>query len=192
MPKRAPLSERLWRRTLKSDGCWIWQGCKTKQGYGYLGQSGSKNISAHRAAWLVTHKVLPSWLHVLHKCDNPSCVNPEHLFLGTNADNVADREAKGRQLYRKLGAANGRARLTEDQVRCIYDDPRKQDDIAAAYGVSQSTVHRIKARAKGGWNHIPLEPRRSFHRGINRRNYSSPDEYRAAKAQARKKEQKAA
>lgn len=162
--RRAPLSERLWRRVVKTDTCWLWTGCRSKQGYGSIGDEGGQPEGAHRVAYRITYGPIPAGLCVLHRCDNPPCCNPAHLFLGTNTDNVADREAKGRQLYRKPGEANGRAKLTAEQVKTIHADTRKQDDIAAAYGISQSTVHRIKARTAGGWNHLALPSKRTFRR----------------------------
>ncbi len=160
-------------------GCWFWTGYRTRQGYGIIGVAGRKNEGAHRVSYRLFVGDIPLSLSVCHHCDNPSCVNPAHLFVGTNRDNVADRERKGRQFYRKLGAHNGRARLTSAQVVAIHDDPRKQDDIALAFGVSQSTVHRIKAGAAGGWRHLGLAPKRTFSR-------RQQDEYLKAKESAAK------
>lgn len=160
--RRVPLGVRLWRRVHKSDGCWLWSGPVNKQGYGFIGIEGNHNQGVHRVAYLLEVGPIGDGLCVCHKCDVPNCVNPQHLFLGTNADNVADRERKGRRLYRKLGAQNGRAKLSDDQVRAIYADARKQWDIARAYAISQATVHRIKACV--GWAHLGLVPKRSFER----------------------------
>lgn len=78
-----------------SNGCWEWVGHRLKKGYGQM-RCGKKLVLAHRASWAAFKGEIPVGLFVLHKCDNPSCCNPEHLFLGTNADNMNDMVAKGR------------------------------------------------------------------------------------------------
>lgn len=88
---------------------------------------------------------------MLHKCDNPGCVNPEHLFIGTNADNVADKIAKGRQRHPK-GSAHPRARLNEEKVLAIRMDARARDVIATEYGVTVRTVEAVQWREN--WTHI--------------------------------------
>lgn len=169
MPITKSLSERLWARVAKSDGCWEWQGYRTPQGYGVIGVGSRSEPESrttrlvHRVSWEIANGPIPEGLFVCHHCDNPPCVNPDHLFIGTHVDNVADRERKGRNVI-KHGSDQWNAKLTEDQVRAIHADTRKQDDIAAAYGISQSTVHRIKARKSGGWRHIELPEKRTFRR----------------------------
>jgi hypothetical protein len=87
--------ERFWSKVSKSDKCWIWTISKDHAGYGYFSLSG-KTVKAHRVAWELTYGDIPDGLCVLHRCDNPSCVNPEHLFLGDTVINNRDRAAKGR------------------------------------------------------------------------------------------------
>lgn len=88
---------RFWGRVKKTiSGCWLWQGCVNTTGYGMVSWAGRKNIVAHRLSWTIVNGPIPEGLNALHKCDTPRCVNPEHIFLGTQKDNAADCLAKGR------------------------------------------------------------------------------------------------
>lgn len=89
---------RFWQKVKKTDNCWIWTSSKTNSGYGLFsrGLYGTKKVYAHRLSWEIHNGSLPGKLFVCHKCDNPPCINPEHLFLGTNSDNIRDCFAKGR------------------------------------------------------------------------------------------------
>jgi len=131
-------------------GCWNWTKSKNPKGYGRVKVQG-KCEGAHRVSYRVFNGVLPEGAHVLHKCDNPGCVNPEHLFIGTNADNVADKIAKGRQRQPK-GSAHPRARLTEEKVMAIRVDARTREVIAAEYGVTVRTIEAVQWREN--WTHI--------------------------------------
>jgi len=129
-------------------GCWGWTGCVAGNGYGKL-KVCRRYVSAHRLAWFFRHDEWPAeGLVVRHKCDNPGCVRPDHLEIGTHADNVADKVAKGRQAR---GTRTNNAKLTEAQVLAIRGDPRPQRAIAAEYGVGQSLVSRIRASKR--WQH---------------------------------------
>lgn len=135
--------------------CWLWTGGKTKHGYGQL-RVNSRKMLAHRFSWEHHNGHIPKGeghhgTCVLHRCDNPSCVNPDHLWLGTQADNIADREAKGRGV-RLEGEAHGNAKLTEPEVIAILADTRSQSKIAADYGVDQTTISQIKCRKT--WKHV--------------------------------------
>lgn len=131
-------------------GCRIWQGAKNPKGYGHIKWQG-RVWQAHRLAWTDANGPIPDGLHVCHRCDTPSCVNVEHLFLGTNDDNMADRSAKGRQAFNR-GVHNGRAKLTEDDVRAIRADPRVHAAVARDYGVSTTKVSQIRRGV--AWRHI--------------------------------------
>lgn len=151
-PKGLSLSEKL-ERYSKVDpetGCVEWTRYRNQDGYGQV-NIGHRMMGAHRVSWEIKHGPIPEDLQVLHKCDNPSCINPEHLFLGTQTENIADMNAKGRQVPSR-GARNGRAKLTDDQVREIRSDPRFQKEIAVDYGVNQTLVSMIKRRV--AWSHI--------------------------------------
>lgn len=125
------------------DDCWPWIGGKHRHGYGGV-YVGKRHVKAHRLAWEVANQTsVPSGMFVCHRCDNPSCVNPSHLFIGTAAENNADKAKKGRA-PQFFGTANPAARLTDEQVSAILADARQQRDIARAYGISQGSVSRIK------------------------------------------------
>ena len=150
-----PPSNRFWRKVKKGhrDACWEWQGATCEDGYGkaYLN---SKNTLAHRVSWGLTNGPIPNGLHVLHKCDNPPCCNPKHLFLGTQGDNIRDMFAKGRKDSR--GSANSNAKLTETQVKEIRSSYALGEsntyELAQKYGVSQCAISCVIRRKT--WAHI--------------------------------------
>jgi len=126
------------------DECWRWRGARFRSGYGLLMLNG-RNQSAHRLAWESARGATPTGLQVLHRCDVRSCVNPEHLFLGTNAENVADKTAKGRARKAQWRGENSPlAKLTQAEADAIRAASGRQRDIAAAFGVRQRLVGNIK------------------------------------------------
>lgn len=102
-----------------------------------------KRYLAHRASWLIHNGPIPPGMLVCHECDNTRCVNPNHLFLGTDAQNLADRDKKLRHAH---GSRHGMSKLTEAQVLTIRADNRSQSLIAQDYGVKQQTISEIKNR----------------------------------------------
>lgn len=121
--------------------CWVWQGAKVKGGYGFVRIDG-RPLLAHRVSWAQEHGPIPDGLCVLHECDNPPCINPAHLHLGTRADNNAEKVARGRQSSNR-GECNPRARLTTQDVREIRAANRRgesQRSLAERYGVARATI----------------------------------------------------
>ncbi len=92
----ARLAERFWSKVVRGEGCWIWAASVDDHGYGRFGIGRLRIEPAHRVAWMVANGPIPDGLSVLHRCDNPPCVRPDHLFLGTQRDNMRDMIAKGR------------------------------------------------------------------------------------------------
>ena len=133
-------------------GCRLWMGCVNRSGYAYLKKpSERKNVLAHRVAWELVHGEITDGLHVCHHCDTPRCINVEHLFLGTNADNRADSVAKGRQASGtrcgdRRGEKNANARLTDEIVsvlRARKAGGERTAALAAEVGVRREHLWRV-------------------------------------------------
>lgn len=136
----------LWSKIEKNpDGCWVWHGQTNKQGYGRLWFKG-KQWRPHRLVWTLENGDIPEGLHVLHKCDNPPCCNPDHLFLGTDQDNADDRQAKGR-LKPFKGEEHWKAKLTWKDIEYIRQycasHKRSQSKMASLFGVNKSHLSKI-------------------------------------------------
>jgi hypothetical protein len=164
-----PLEERFWNNVYKEhpSGCWLWEGSTDRGGYGWVMGMGERK--AHRVSWVIHFGVIPDELFVLHKCDNPSCVNPEHLYLGTHLDNV--RDAKERKRYRGAvgdanglrkypekvrGSNNGMSKLTEADVvemRQLRAEGARVSDIAEKYKLT--CAHTSKILVGKLWSHVP-------------------------------------
>lgn len=137
-----------------NSGCWIWTGAgDSKRGYGSVSLNG-KTWRAHRYACAASGRD-PTGKLVCHKCDNPPCVNPDHLFLGDQIDNVNDMWAKGRGV-KSLGEKHGKTTLTNDQVAEIKSTPMSFGRAGKRYGVSASTIYAIKHGLT--WSHIEAAP----------------------------------
>lgn len=151
---RKDITVSFWEKVDLSDDCWLWTGGKGKFGHG-LFTMGSKGhtIGAHRFSYEQAYGPIPDGLAVCHRCDNPPCVNPNHLFLGTRADNSADCVAKDRQAK---GQSIWQAKLTEDDIRTIRAAPGgwgKIKPLAERYGVNPRTITSIRHGKL--WKHLP-------------------------------------
>lgn len=149
--------------------CWVWTAGVRGRGYGaFYADKDRRNIATHRLMWSLNQGAIPQGLYVMHKCDNPPCVNPAHLFLGTPLDNVSDMIAKGRRCSfrgdlngsrrkpesRPRGADNGKAVLSEGDVRSIrlrLSQGERGTEIAKEYGVTKSCIYHVR---KYKWRHI--------------------------------------
>jgi len=145
------------RLLVVESGCWEWQGSLLKKGYGRFGFSSKEVVLAHRFAWELEHGAIPDGQCVLHRCDNPPCCNPAHLFLGTRADNNRDMWAKGRaRIANRQGERANNAKLTEAQVIEIRRRyiPRVVTCkmLAADYGVTEHTIDAVVSRRN--WAHV--------------------------------------
>lgn len=138
------------RAVRAASGCLEWTGARIKDGYGVIKVTG-KSTLAHRFSYERSIGPVPDGMKVLHRCDNPSCVDSDHLFLGSDQDNMDDMFAKGRG-RKARGTGHGRTTLTEMDVLAIRADARKLRDIAAAYGIGKSTVGYIKSGKN--WAHV--------------------------------------
>lgn len=154
--KHAPLLERFWRRAGRTDdarACWEWRGYREQDEYGRITKD-RKILLAHRLSWEIHNGPIPVGMAVCHRCDNPPCVNPAHLFLGSNQDNLHDRDAKGRT-PRAPGIRNGMAKLTDAIVVAMREDRGRgltYDQLAAKYGINRSACCAICLRQK--WKHV--------------------------------------
>ena len=151
---------KFWSRVVKSDKCWEWIGSKDDEGYGRM-HLGNGSIKAHRLSFLIAHGTISVGMCICHTCDNPSCVNPEHLWAGTNYENQHDklkkqREARGathgtrtKPECVKRGVANGRSKLNPELVESIRDQYASgkisYKKLASKFNVSKTLVRKIVA-----------------------------------------------
>lgn len=155
--EREPLEDRLLNgiKINAETGCWEWTLSKDRYGYGRI-QMGRKNKTAHRTSFELHRGPVPDGLCICHHCDVRSCVNPDHLFLGTTSENNADMVAKGRQTK---GALRKTAKLSDAEALAILAETGKIRDIAKKYGIGKSQVWNIRAGKK--WAHLPRPPNTS-------------------------------
>jgi hypothetical protein len=179
------VKDRFWSKVDNSagpDACWLWTACRGKFGYGMFQVKFKRSMTAHRLSWIIASGDISAGLLVCHRCDNPPCVNPAHLFLGTNSDNIADRHVKGRdasgfrngaytQPHRlprgehhgsrtkpdrtSRGSDVGTSKLTEPMVADIISLHRAgvtRADIARRMGIGWTTADAIVKRRT--WAHV--------------------------------------
>jgi len=154
------MMERFWSKVEKTDGCWIWTGAR-RNGYGAFlitNQGRKRVVYAHRLSFELVHGAIPKGLYVLHHCDNPVCVNPIHLFLGTQSDNLKDAGAKGRMA--RVGESNPFSKLTWPQVESMRDLAKNLSTrkLASIFGIDHGHVARILRGER--WN--PLSVKRGL------------------------------
>jgi hypothetical protein len=152
------LASRFWAKVEKQAECWIWTASTNGRGYGQLGRGGRGDgyVYAHRYSWELSNGSIPNGMSVLHRCDQSRCVNPDHLFLGTQKDNMRDASRKGRLAVgtRVCGEATGTAKLTALDIRIIrrLSGRLLQREIAEMFHIAQTNVSMIVQRHS--WRHI--------------------------------------
>lgn len=140
-----------------NSGCWLWLGAVRANGYGVVGIQVNGNWrtkSAHRASWEISYGGIPSGMSILHRCDVRCCVNPEHLFLGTQLDNMRDMHSKGRYTRSpyKCGEEHSTSKLTEAQALYVLSSPKRTVDLAKEIGVTQPCISSL--RNGYTWKHL--------------------------------------
>ena len=155
-PKIRSLEERFWLKVKKTKQCWWWVGGKRGGKYGGILLHANPPVGAyaHRASWIIHFGAIPKGLCVLHKCDNPLCVNPEHLFIGTQKDNMKDTASKGRRAVQR-GEQCSNVKLSVVDVLEIskqHASGVKSKKIAMCFSIRPDTVQGIVARRS--WGHV--------------------------------------
>ena len=160
--KRRTLEERFWKYVMKADDCWPWIGTTNHDGYGVLRtrlESGRRQSTfAHRVSWQMHYGEITEGLEVCHKCDNPPCVKPEHLFLATHIENIRDATVKGRMRGLR-GELNWNAKLTDKMVLEIHlmtSQGVSRTAIAKHFNVSTALISAIARRQI--WKHVLPKP----------------------------------
>ena len=131
------------KTTIDAKGCWIWKGSKHRQGYGNI-RFNQKYGLAHRVAWEVFKGKIPEDLKVCHKCDVTSCCNPDHLFLGSQKENVQDGIVKGRYSHRKIGKRRNKLCFSQVQeIKMLSENGMSRKELEKKFSVGQTCIHKI-------------------------------------------------
>lgn len=165
---KRPIEQRFWEKVDRRnpDECWFWKGIPTRNGYGRI-RIDDHDIGAHRLSYILNIGKIPDNYCVCHSCDVRLCVNPNHLFLGTVQDNIDDMNKKGHNIFKighkfACGERNGRAILTDEDVKFIRMNPEKQiaKSLAVKFHVAESTIHRVTQGVSWADNPTPPVKRR--------------------------------
>lgn len=158
--KRGSVEERFNSKVVRSEtGCWLWTGCKDNHGYGQLAIRQGLKIRSHRISYELFVGEIPEGQFVLHKCDNPACVRPDHLFLGSQKDNMRDMDQKDRRKLpqARRGSENARAKFTDEEIitlRSRHASGETFSELARECGISTTNMSRIlrgeRYRSSGG------------------------------------------
>lgn len=148
---RKSVEDRFWDKAIPepNSGCWLWNGAYKSNGYGAFGVE-RKTLTASRFAYELSVGPVPKGLNVLHRCDNPACVNPDHLYVGTLSQNLQDAYDRGRRSH--VGERSPRAKLTEALVLEIRASKKSDMTWARELGLSKPTIQH--ARVGINWSHI--------------------------------------
>jgi HNH endonuclease len=152
----ASLRERLFSlvkisTSVEGDGCWLWPGAHARHEYGLIACGAQGMVRVHRVVYELTYGPIPAGAFVCHRCDHRACLRPDHLFLGSRVESVANRCAKG---HPARGARQGRAKLTAmdvHQIRALVATGATQQTIARQFAVCHQTIHDIKSRRSWHW-----------------------------------------
>ena len=155
--RRANLEQRFWPKVSKGldDDCWPWIAKAVHPfGYGRMTSGRGVNLKAHQISWALVNGPIPNGKIIAHRCDNPRCCNPSHLFCATMRDNTHDMISKGRWEKPPIrrGSRHALAKLEEAKIIEIRSDPRSAPVVAAEYGVCPMTIYRIRKRK--AWSHV--------------------------------------
>jgi hypothetical protein len=147
--EKAPLADRFWSKVDTDGECWLWTGALNRCGYGEV-RAFAKKQSAHRVAWEITNGSIPEAQHVLHRCDTPACVNPDHLFLGSHTDNMRDMSRKGRS-----GPTNHPERMARGDRNGarLYPERMPRGEQNSSSKLTWKQVREIRARWAAGGVH---------------------------------------